>query len=60
VKIFEKLNKKTFAANCHLTTRSKIVSNNLFSLLIKRPFENFHEIFGLAGSMVQDSEKSGE
>jgi hypothetical protein len=32
----------------------------LFSLLIKRPFENFHEIFGLAGSMVQGFGKSGE
>jgi hypothetical protein len=47
VNIFEKLNKKTFGANCQLTTRSKLVSNDLFSLLIKRPFENFHEIFGL-------------
>ncbi len=47
VKIFEKLNKKIFGTNCHLTTRSKIVNNKLFSLLIKRPLENFHEIFGL-------------
>ena len=47
VKIFEKLNKKIFGANCHLTTRSKIVNNKRFSLLIKRPLENFHEIFGI-------------
>jgi len=47
VKIFEKLNKKIFGTNCHLTTGRKIVNNELFSLLIKRPLENFHEIFGL-------------
>jgi len=53
VKVFEKLNKKIFGTNCNLTTGSKIVSNKLFSLLIKRPLENFHEIFGLkeAGSV---------
>jgi len=49
VKIFEKLNKKIFGTNCHLTTRNKIVNNKGFSLLIKRPLENFHEIFGLMG-----------
>ncbi len=47
VKIFEKLNKKTLGANRHLTTRSKIVNNTIILLLIKRPLENFHEIFGL-------------
>jgi len=47
VKIFEKLNKKIFATNYHLTTRGKIVNNKRFSLLIKRRLENFHEIFGL-------------
>ena len=47
VKIFEKLYKKIFGTNCHIKTRSKIVNNKLFSLLINRPFENFHEIFGL-------------
>jgi len=47
VKIFEKLNKRIFGTNCPLTTRSKIVNNELFSLLLKRPLENFHEIFGL-------------
>ena len=48
VKNFEKLNKKTFGTNCPLATRSKIVNNKWFSLLIKRHLENFHEIFGLA------------
>jgi len=47
VKNFEKLNKKIFGTNCHLTTGSKIVNNKPFSLLIKRPLENFHEIFGI-------------
>ncbi len=48
VKIFEKLNKIIFGTDCHLTNGSKIVNNKWFSLLIKRPLENFHEIFGLA------------
>jgi len=47
VKIVEKLNYKIFGINCHLAPISKIVNNELFSLLIKRPLENFHEIFGL-------------
>jgi len=47
VKIFEKLNKKIFGTNRYLTTISKIVNNKLFSFLIKRPLEYFHEIFGL-------------
>jgi len=47
VKIFEKLNKKIFGTNCKLTTGRKNVNNKLFSLLIKRPPENFHEIFGI-------------
>ena len=47
VKNFEKLNKKIFGTNCPLTTISKIVNNELFSLLLKKPLENFHEIFGL-------------
>jgi len=47
VKIFEKLNKKIFGTKCNLTDRSKIVNNKLFSLLIKRRLENFHEIFGV-------------
>jgi hypothetical protein len=55
VKIFEKLNKKIFGTNCHLTTRSKIVNNKRFSLLIKRPLENFHEIFGLAVMAIVDT-----
>ena len=55
VKIFEKLNKKIFGTNCHLTTRSKIVNNKRFSLLIKRPLENFHEIFGLSNALMEDS-----
>ncbi len=47
VKNFEKLSKKNFGKNCHLTTKSKIVNNKRFSSLIKRPLENFHEIFGI-------------
>jgi hypothetical protein len=47
VKNFEKLSKKNFGTNCHLTTKSKIVNNKRFSSLIKRPLENFHEIFGI-------------
>jgi len=47
VKIFEKLNNNIFGTNCHLTTISIIVNNKLFSLLIKRPLENFYEIFGI-------------
>jgi hypothetical protein len=46
-KRFEKLNKEIFGTNCHLTNRSKIINKKLFSLLIKRSLENFHEIFGL-------------
>ena len=30
VKIFEKLNKKIFGINCHLTNRRKNVNNKLF------------------------------
>jgi hypothetical protein len=58
MKIFEKLNKKIFGTNCHLTTRSKIVNNKLSSLLIKRPLENFHEIFGLSQLPVCFSKKN--
>ena len=50
VKIFEKLNLKIFGTNCHLIHRSKIVNNQMLSLLTKRPLENFHEIFGLTRS----------
>ena len=46
VKIFEKL-KKTLDTICHLTKRSKVVNNTIILLLLKRPLENFHEIFGL-------------
>jgi len=60
VKIFEKLNKKIFGTNCHLTTRSKIANNKLFSLLIKRPLENFHEIFGLKLlKSIQERDRNG-
>jgi len=48
MKIIEKLNYKIFGKNYHLTTRSKIVNNKLFSLLIKSSLGNFHEIFGLS------------
>ena len=44
--IFEKLKKKISGINGHLTTKGKILNNELFSLLIKRSLENFHEIFG--------------
>ena len=47
VKIFEKLNKKIFGTNCYHTTIGKTEDNNLFSLLIERSLQNFHEIFGL-------------
>jgi len=47
MKIYEKLHYKIFGTNCHLITISKNANNKLFSLLIKRPLENFHEIFGL-------------
>jgi len=49
MKIFEKLNYKIFGTNYYLTTISKIVNNKLFLVLIKKPLENFHEIFGLRG-----------
>ena len=48
VKIFEKLNKIIFGTNCHFTTIGKIENNKLFSFLIKRPLENFHETFRLS------------
>jgi len=41
------IEKKSFSTNYHLKTISKIVNNRLFSLQIKSPFENFHEIFGV-------------
>jgi hypothetical protein len=47
VKIIEKLNKKAFGTKCHLKTSTKIINNNLFLIQIKRPLENFHEIFGI-------------
>jgi len=47
VKIFEKLNKKTFGTNLYFTSRSKIVNKKLFSLLTKMLLKNFHGIFGL-------------
>ena len=47
VKNFEKLNKKIFGTNCHLTTIGKIVNNKLFLLIIQKLLENFHEMFGL-------------
>ena len=53
VKIFDKLNKKIFGTNCNLKTINKIVNNKRFSLLINRPLENFHEIFGLKGSQSE-------
>jgi hypothetical protein len=47
VKIIEKLKNKTFGTKCYLKTITKIINNKLFLLQIKRPLENFHEIFGL-------------
>jgi hypothetical protein len=41
------LSKKFFGTNCYFITITQIVYNILFSLAIKRPIENFHEIFGL-------------
>jgi len=48
VKIYEKLKKKIFGINCYHTTIAKIANKKLFSLLIKRPLENLHEIFEMA------------
>jgi hypothetical protein len=52
LKIIEKLNKKTLGTKCHLKTSTKIINNKLFLSQIKRPLENFHEIFGLVVTML--------
>jgi hypothetical protein len=52
VKIIEKLKKKTLGTKCHLKAITKVANNNYFLLQIKRPLENFHEIFGLVHEQV--------
>ena len=46
MKNFEQSNKKTFGTDCHLTIRSKIVNNKLFSLLIKSLSKIFKKYSG--------------